>query len=117
MTYQPKTKFVGDINPFTGKPLPKERNMSLQIVKEKYPPNAIKRGKAESLYAEHFEMLMKDKPGESAIQCESAKQAKAVSYALTRWLRHKQLHNKLRASVLQQNGKAKVWVLERAEKQ
>lgn len=115
MTYVPKTKFINDINPFTGKKMP-GAPVKLNIIKESYPQNAIKRGR-ESAYAQAFEELMQHEPGEAAIQCENNNQAKAVSYAMTRWLRLKQMDKKLRPSVLQKDGSAKVWMLRRAKEQ
>jgi len=90
-------------------PWPHKATIGLEIVDDTFE-SSNGRTKGVSVYGYIFAELAKHPLGTKAIVCESENKAKAVSYAMTRWIRSNNLAGH-RAAVQTKNGVHKVWLV------
>jgi hypothetical protein len=88
---------------------PTKQSIGLELVEEEFIPSNG-RTKGVSVYGGLFNELANSTLGTKAIVCENQNRAKAVGYALTRWIRTQNLEN-VRAAIQTKDGSHKVWLV------
>ena len=88
---------------------PNNKIKGLEVVDEVFEPSQG-RTKGVSFYGGLFAELANHPLGTKAIVCDSQNKAKAVGYALTRWIRTNKLEN-VRAAIQTKHDTHKVWLV------
>jgi hypothetical protein len=88
---------------------PNKKTIGLELIDEEFEPTQGRK-KGVSLYGGLFNELANNPLGTKAIVCEDQNKAKAVGYALTRWIRTNNMGD-VRAAIQTKDGSHKVWLV------